>query len=538
MHSGTDPRLVLIHPPAISKRYLRTKFLPYGMSVIYAFLKEHHVPVFQYDFLMEYLFASDGDIDFHNPERSFSEQEFFSFLEGASRHAGLAAFVEKYGGRVLPDAGIYAFSIVAYHQFWSSLLLARHIRKINPHAVIVFGGPFITIKPPEFFLRYGIADYWIKGSGELPLLMLHRILQGTKDISIDEVPGIIHLNSPNPLGTAKSSLPAEQEPPPDFEGLALDTYRYDHHLIGSKTLFLPYRTSKGCPSRCSFCTGRLVDRYDCKSADKVVSELSALAQKYRTNAFQFADASVNGNPRLLSTICDRLVESLPNIRWYAYSRVNGFSTELLNKAKKAGCFALFWGVESAHQPTVELLGKNFKAEKMYDLLDQASELEIKNYVHIMFNTPHESTEVIESFARLVDRYIDSDYVTFLPQRFLLEPQSSMFERPDKYGLKNIHRVETSQFEREQFIYGEVGGPDHHGVEERNARHRKSLANYLERIHYRNMLQASSSSLVRRLPSGWISYIERHSVSSRFMRWIHLILMRIIRSTTPELREQL
>ena len=79
LHSGTDPRLVLIHPPAISKRYLRTKFLPYGMSVIYAFLKEHHVPVFQYDFLMEYLFASDGDIDFHNPERSFSNRSSSRF---------------------------------------------------------------------------------------------------------------------------------------------------------------------------------------------------------------------------------------------------------------------------------------------------------------------------------------------------------------------------------------------------------------------------------------------------------------------------
>ena len=36
--------------------------MPYGMSAIYTFLKENRVPVFQYDFLMEYLFAADGDI--------------------------------------------------------------------------------------------------------------------------------------------------------------------------------------------------------------------------------------------------------------------------------------------------------------------------------------------------------------------------------------------------------------------------------------------------------------------------------------------
>ena len=75
-----DPRVVLIHPPAISKRYLKTKFMPYGMAVLYAFLKEHSIPVLQYDFLMEYLFNSPEDIDYHNPEKSFSEKDFFGVL--------------------------------------------------------------------------------------------------------------------------------------------------------------------------------------------------------------------------------------------------------------------------------------------------------------------------------------------------------------------------------------------------------------------------------------------------------------------------
>ena len=208
------------------------------------------------------------------PRETFSEQDFFDFLDGSAHHKGLDKFTEKYGSRIDPDAGILRVRIVAYHQFWSSLLLGRYIKKLNPHAIIVFGGPFITIKPPDFFVPYGVADYWIKGSGELPLFMLHQILQGAKDFTIDRGPGIIRVSGQELIHVPKSVFLAEEERPPDFDGLLLDSYRYDHYLTGAKTLFLPYRFSKGCPSRCSFFwTGRLVDRYDCKSAGKVVSEL-------------------------------------------------------------------------------------------------------------------------------------------------------------------------------------------------------------------------------------------------------------------------
>ncbi len=351
---------------------------------------------------------------------------------------------------------MYAFSIVAYHQFWAALLLARYVRRVNPDAVIVFGGPFITIRPVESFVDCGMADYWVKGSGEIPLLLLHRFYQGRTEIPRVEIPGLIYFEGGGLVQTHQARLSAEEERVPDFEGLSLESYRYDHPLTGEKTLFLPYRMSKGCPSRCSFCTGRLVDMYDCKSADKIISELTELSRKYRTATFQFADASINGAPGSLAQVCDRLAATLPEIRWYAYAKVNGFSPALLKKAKNAGCFSLFWGVESAHPPTIRLLGKRFDTAKMYDLIEESISLGIKNYVHLIYNTPHESEGDVESLIRLIERYVDSDMVAFLPQRFLLEPQSLMFAHPERYGLTNLRSVGTSVFEREQFEYRRTG----------------------------------------------------------------------------------
>ena len=317
--------------------------MPYGMAVLYAFLRDNSVPVRQFDFLMEYLFDSPDDVNYHDPRLTFSEQALFGMLDGKSTHKGLEDFVDKYVARIPGDARIYAFSIVAYHQFWASLLLADRLREVNPSATIVFGGPFITIKPKESFVPYGKADYWIKGNGEGPLLTLCEMTGAAEGVREAKIPGLIYYDNGRVVENPKSQTKAQDEPAPDFEGLDLSQYRYDLSVTGGQTLFIPYRISKGCPSQCSFCTGRLVDAYDVKSADKVVSELLSLSRKYGSSNFMFADASVNGSPKRLSKICDKLIQEFPSIRWYAYSRIRGFDEDLLRKVKQAGCFSLFWG---------------------------------------------------------------------------------------------------------------------------------------------------------------------------------------------------
>ena len=114
----------------------------------------------------------------------------------------------------------------------------------------------------------------------------------------------------------------------------------------------------------------------------------------------------------------------------------------------------------------------------------------------------------------------------------------MFDHPNRYGLVNIKRVESSQFEREQWICQELDGLDYDGVEQRNERNRKALSDHVDRITYRNMLSGPRVRLLRRFPARWILYVGKRSETSRFMRWIHRILMSLIRPTMPELKEQL
>jgi len=539
MNQPSSDRVVLIHPPAVSKRYLRTKFMPYGMAVIYAFLKERRIPVVQYDFLMEYLFDSPDDINFHSVDHSFTQEDFFGYLRGTKDHKGLDAFTKKYGQRLPRDGCLYGFSIVAYHQFWASLLLAQYIKKNIPHAIIVFGGPYITIRPAASLLAFGQADYWIKGSGELPLLYLYQLIRGEANISLEEIPGLLYQKTGATHHAPQCRFPAEEERPPDFEGLPLDRYQYDHPVTGKRTFFIPYRLSKGCPSRCSFCTGRLVDSYDWKSPAKVVAELAHLSATYRSSNFQFADASINGNPKQLSQVCKMLKDSLPQIKWYAYAKVTGFDRELLLQVKEAGCFSLFWGIESASQATIDLLGKGFRVEKIYELLDYSISIGLTNFIHIMYNTPHESITDIEALEALISRYIACPRVVFLPQRFILEPQSLLFERPEKYGLHGLTSVNTSPFEREEYVYSEVDGNDVEAIRTRNLEHQQMLAPSLELIRLMEW-KRSAKGFLPRLASRklLIHLVQRSHDGRRGQRFFGNIFRRLAEGSKQLLSEQL
>ena len=263
-------------------------------------------------------------------------------------------------------------------------------------------------------------------------------------------------------------LPARLECAPDFSGLDLDSYRMTHPVSGREALFLPYRMAKGCVSRCSFCTGRLVDRFETKPLDKIVAELERLAEVYDSRDFIFCDASINADPDLLARLCRRLPEALAGMSWYAYARVGGFSRQLLELAARAGCFSLFWGVEAMHQPTVSLLGKGFKVERVRELLDQCRGLGIKSHVHLMYHTPHESLDDARALRDLAAPLLDSPWVEFALHRFMLEPGSLMARRPEDFGLCDLTAASQAVFERPRMFFGETSGLGPRGVRERES----------------------------------------------------------------------
>jgi len=122
---------------------------------------------------------------------------------------------------------------------------------------------------------------------------------------------------------------------------------------------------------------------------------------------------------------------------------------------------------------------------MFEVIDKSIESGIRNYIHLMYNTPCETMEDVRLFIGLVERYINSDQVVFIPHRFLLEPQSLMYKHPHQYGLTGIKKLETKIFEREQYVFEEAGVITYEQIGKRNEKHRKILEPCLEQIDLMN-----------------------------------------------------
>lgn len=475
--SGSRDTVLLIHPPSVSRRYLATRFPPHGMATLFAGLSRAGLPVLQVDRLMDSLRQDTDSLDVHGRDRDLDETEFRSFLETGQGSERLAFFVRRHMEHLPQEGRIHAFSVVSYHQYFGALLLGAALRRRSPESMIILGGPCITVKPASELARFAVPDAWVKGCGLAPLLGLWR------DPQARTLAGLLRIHQGRVHENPQSLSEAEDEPPPDFTGLDMNAYRYEHPELGS-TVFLPYRTTKGCPSACSFCTGRLVDTYSAKSPEKVATELEALTRRHGLRTVMFTDAAVNADPARFAATCRLLARDLPDLRWYGYARVRGFTPPQALAAAESGCFALFFGAESAHPPTLRLLGKGFAPSELDTAIQAATQAGIKAVVHLMYNTPHESMEDVDSFLELTARFREHPLVEFMAQRFLLEPGSAIARRPERFGLRNVRPRTARIFDRQELAYDLADGASWDAIRDRNTRNLEILAPTLERLERR------------------------------------------------------
>jgi len=471
--------LVLVHPPALSRRYLPTKFPPHGMATLYAGCVARGLPVVQVDRLMDSIYADPDGLDVFTTDRDLDEDGFRRFLDTGQGSARLTAFVERHLAALPADCGFFAFSVVSYLQYFAALLLGSALKRRDPGAVVILGGPCVTVKTADELAGLPVPNAWIRGCGLAPLPGLWA------NPGDNAAPGLLRLVENGILERPLSRSAAEEEPAPDFSGLDMASYRYAHPDFGP-TVFLPFRMTKGCASHCAFCTGRLVDPFSAKTPQKIVRELEQLVTRYGVRTVMFTDAAVNANAGQFLATCRLLAERLPGLRWYGYARIKGFDAAQARAAAAAGCFALFFGVESAHPPTVRWLGKGFSAAELSGALDAAIQAGIRGVVHLMYNTPHEGPDDVAALLELSAHCADEPLLECMAQRFLLEPGSSLALNPERYGLCNLRLRPKGFFDRPEYLYDLADGTDAGTLAERHARNRELLAPALERMHRRSL----------------------------------------------------
>lgn len=122
-------------------------------------------------------------------------------------------------------------------------------------------------------------------------------------------------------------------------------------------------------------------------------------------------------------------------RFQVMARTIGeYTPALLNKAARAGCCWISWGMESGSQKLLDLMNKGTRADTSLDVLKNASAEGISNLLMMIFGAPGSDKACLEETFSFLGRawdYIDG----MTSSAFVLFDHTDFSRRPARYGLE-------------------------------------------------------------------------------------------------------
>jgi anaerobic magnesium-protoporphyrin IX monomethyl ester cyclase len=277
----------------------------------------------------------------------------------------------------------------------------REVRSANPESRIYLTGPHGTTLP-EKALRETDVDAVILSE---PEITIRDIAQGKPDVELE---GIAFREGGRPVVRPKRQfINLNELPLPAFHLLPMD--RYEFEFLGKKFALL--EGSRGCPYRCTFCYKDMYGPYRSKSSQKMSAELEFAVERFGVRNVYFADLTFTLNKKLVSELCDFILDRGYRIHWACQTRLDLVDENILRKMRRAGCRLIEFGIESGTEEIVRQTNKYIPAKTISEGLRLVRKLGIESVVFMMLGLPNESLEDMKKGSALV-RKLNPTYATF------------------------------------------------------------------------------------------------------------------------------
>lgn len=326
-------------------------------------------------------------------------------VDGCARNlAYRAADVLAIASEWQPDIiGVALFTRWVYHAYELAEQLSGHAQWL------IAGGPHVRACPTEP-LAHGFNAVLV-GEVERSVAQFVKFADGRCDAA--HVPGLILRDKQGKLHFGSPSKTIEDLDALPLPLLAQDLFDSRWYDTGSKTV-IPggVLTSRGCPSRCTFCanyvTGR---RFRHRSAESVIDELETLHRRYDLSFFPFWDDAFTVNTQRVLELCRCFEKKLSfPIQWHAITRASHVRPDLLRAMKRSGCASINFGVESGDDGVLRAIRKGVTTAQVEQALEWAKTEEMITVCNFMMGFPQETTREIENTRRFMERiapYVDA-----------------------------------------------------------------------------------------------------------------------------------
>jgi anaerobic magnesium-protoporphyrin IX monomethyl ester cyclase len=343
--------------------------------------------------------------------------------------------------------------------------LADAVRQRLPKAVIVIGGPHVTVFPGEALQRPSI-DYVVRGEGEERMASLMEALGKSIRPEVDGVLGKADLApgaEPPPLTFIRDldRLPLPAYDLINFEAywdLARRGYSPRHREWGQRPVTLI--TSRGCPHVCAFCSihTTMGYKYRSHSSEYVRRHIRHLVDHYGVDFVHFEDDNFTHVPERCDAIIADLAKLNPKIGWDTPNGLRGdsWTYERVKNAKDSGCKFLTVAVESAVPRVLdEIIHKRLDLSKVEDVIRWCQEVNLRLHAFYIIGLPGETLDEMRATIRFaLDRYRRFGVTPFL-QPLVPIPNTRLYETIRQGGLfrgkleTKHNQVTTAEFTPEQ-----------------------------------------------------------------------------------------
>jgi Fe-S oxidoreductase len=276
---------------------------------------------------------------------------------------------------------------------------AKAIKEYDKDLPVIMGGPHVTFMYEEA-LSNGV-DVVVRGEGEYTTLELVSTMEkaGLDAERLRSIRGLAFRRGGEIVRTPDRPpiRNLDELPPPARHLLPMDKYT----LFGKPIKIIHAMASRGCPYGCSYCStsyfwGRMI-RY--RSAEAVADEIEDAVNKYKTNIVVFTDDEFTLGKRFVYDFLREIRERGLDISFSCGSRVDTIDRDMMAKLKEHGCTALYFGVESGSQDTINRVGKNITLEQANRVFQWAKEINIDHVGSFIIGFPWETIDDMKNTVR-------------------------------------------------------------------------------------------------------------------------------------------
>jgi len=357
-------RVLLAHPPLNASSEVTP---PLGLCTLAAWLKSqgHQVRIL--------------DLDLEIKGRPDGQATYLRLLDNALRDLSPAA------------AGITSM----YNNSLQAERMVQAVKNYDSSIVTIAGGSHFGALGRQALLRIPELDYAIEGEGEQSFSRLLTALE--TGASVMEIPRLQYRVDGELRANPANGLMDLGELPPVWSSLggSIDLMRYAQTVpdnVDRRTVYI--EAGRGCTFACTFCaTAPFWERrYRVKPVEQIIAEIRFLYEEYGYNGFMLVHDLLTVDKKFINSFSDAMMDSKLPVEWMVNHRTDINLHGLLPKMKSAGCWAMFFGVESASDRLQKEMRKGLKRDDVVSTITSLSDLGITSTCSFVIGFPDETAE--------------------------------------------------------------------------------------------------------------------------------------------------